>query len=275
MSYGHNKSTKKKKGWDVKESVIRDDVNAKGRVDLRIEDFDTLINQKGVNIKVFRTMYCPNVKSTDAAEHEIDCQLCGGSGFIDMNPLCTVGFIQNQDLERMMDSVAGQHDGNSVMISFLIGVELQYFTKIELIDFTQIYFERIMRKAGTNVDVLKYRACRINQVMDKNGVEYFQGQDFNIDPSGNIQWLASKPADDVIYSLHYECHVQFRAVRAMHVSRFTQYKAPGEPKVEHIKMNEQWLCTKEFLLRRKDINTGLDLQQGPYDKHVNTTGDND
>lgn len=272
--YGNNKTTKRKKAWDVKDGKLLPDDNAKGRVDLRIEDFDTLLLQKGVNLFVYRTMYCPNVKSVDGGEHEIDCPMCNGSGFLDKNPITTKGFIQNQDLERMMDANGGQHDGNSVLISFPIGVELQYFTLIQLCDFTQIYFERIMRKTGSDTDVLKYKACRVNQVIDKNGVEYFQGQDFVIDPSGNIKWIDRIPANNVIYSIHYECHVQFRAVRAMHVSRYTQYKAPGEPLVEHIKLPEQWLCTKEFLIRKKDIN-GLDSLQGPFDNHVNTTGDND
>lgn len=272
--YGNNKTTKKQKAWDVKDGKLLPDGNPKGRVDLRIEDFDTLIEQKGVNLFVYRTMYCPNVKSVDGGEHEIDCQLCNGSGFLDKNPIKSKGFIQNQEMDRMLDVSAGQHDGNSVLISFPIGIELQYFTLIELCDFTQIYFERLLRKEGSNVDVLKYKACRVNQVIDKNGVEYFQGQDFNIDPSGNVQWLTRKPADGVIYSIHYECHVQFRATRAMHVSRFTQYKAPGNPLVEHIKMSEQWMCTKEFLIRKKDIN-GQDNLQGPYDVHENTTGDND
>lgn len=272
--YSNNRVTKKKKAWDVKDNKLLPDTNARGRVDLRVEDFDTLIEQKGVNLFVYRTMYCPNVKSVDAAEHEIDCPLCNGSGFLDKNPIKSKGFIQNQDLERMMEVTAGQHDGNSVLITFPIGIELQYFTLIELCDFTQIYFQRVLRLDTNLVDNLKYKACRVNQIVDKNSVEYFQGQDFVIDPEGNIKWLTRKPANGVIYSVHYECHVQFRATRAMHVSRYTQYKAPGEPLVEHIKLPEQWLCTKEFLVRRKGPN-GNDALQGPYDLHINTTGDND
>lgn len=272
--HGHNKNTKGAKGWAVKEPKVLADTDAKGRVDLRVDDFDRLIDQKGVNVKVYRTSYCPNVKSVDAAEHEIDCPLCNGSGYIDRYPVCTKAFIQNQDLERQMDGQGGQHDGNSVAMTFPIGIELQYFTRIDLIDFTDIYFQRIMRKVGSNVDVLKYRACRVNMIIDKNDVEYFQDQDFKIDPSGNIMWTtARKPADNLIYSIHYESHVQFRATRAMHVNRFTQYKAPGEPLVEHIKLPEQWIVQKEFLLRRKDVN-GQDQQQGPFDNHTNTTGDN-
>jgi hypothetical protein len=273
--YGHNRKTKKQKSWDVKEPKLLDDTEVKGRVDLRVDDFDRMIEQKGVNIKVYRTSYCPNVKSVDGGEHEIDCTLCNGSGFIDRNPLCAKAFFQNQDLERMLDSQSGQHDGNSVLVTLPIGIEIQYFTLIELVDFTDLYFQRVLRKPGTVIDILKYKACRVNMVIDKNGVEYFQDQDFKLDANGSVKWLGTrKPGDNVIYSIHYEKHSQFRAIRAMHVNRFTQYKAPGEPKVEHIKMMEQWLCTKEFLLRRRDINTNLDLHEGPYDNHSNTTDDN-
>jgi hypothetical protein len=272
--YGHNQKTKKAKSWDVKESKLLVDTDPKQRVDLQVGDFDRLIEQKGVNFRVFRTSYCPNVKSIDGAEHEIDCQMCNGSGFIDVDPICVKGFIQNQELERMLDAQGGQNDGNNVLITFPIGVELQYFTRIELVDFTEIYFQRILRKPATNIDVLKYKACRVNFIMDKNAVQYFQDQDYKIDPNGNILWTGTrKPADNVIYTIHYECHVQFRATKAMHVNRFTQYKAAGEPLVEHIKMMEQWMCTKEFLLRRKDINSGVDLQEH-VENHTNTTGDN-
>jgi hypothetical protein len=284
--YGHNKNTKGQKGWKVKESKLLPDTNSNSRVDLYVADFDKLIEQKGVNFRVYRTVYCPNVKSVDGAEHEIDCQLCNGSGYLDRNPLCVKGFIQNQDLEKIFGQ-SGQHDGNSVLITFPTGIELQYFTLVELVDFTDIYFQRVMRKPGSDTDVLKYRACRVNMIVDQSGNEYYQDQDFTIDQNGNIKWKGtidnSDPQNPVfnderaprstnIYSIHYEMHVQFRATRAMHVNRFTQYKSTS--KVEHIKMMEQWVCTKEFLLRRRDINTNQDLEQGPFDQHINTTDRN-
>lgn len=273
MSYGHNKKTKKQAGWNVKEPVKRPDDNPRQRVDLKPEDFDRLIDQKGVHLKVYRTLYCPNVKSVDAGEHEINCTMCNGSGFIDLDPICTKGVIVNQDLEKTATSNTGYHDGNSVMCSFPIGIELQYFTRVELEDYTDIYFQRVLRKEGTVIDILKYRACRVNSVVDKNNVRYYQDQDFTIEMNGNIKWGARKPADGLVYSIHYECKVQFRAVKAIHVNRFTQYRSQGL--VEQIKMPEQWMLTKEFLLRRKDINTGGDLLEGPFDSHEDTTGDNE
>ncbi|SRR6266481_7532523 len=282
--YGNNQSTKKQKGWNVRETIKRIESDPQGRVDLIPGDFDRLIKQKGAELKVYRTTYCPNVKSVDGAEHEIDCQSCNGSGYIDLYPLPTKGYIQTQELEKMYESKDGYHDGNTVSITFLIGVELQYFTKIEVVDYTEVYYQRVLRKPSSLIDVLKYKACRVNLVVDKNNVEYFQDQDFVIDPNGNIKWVSNtggstlrKPADNVIYSIHYEMHPSFRAVKAMHVTRFTQYRNTdhAEHNIEQIKLPEQWLCTKEFLLRRRDINTQVDLLEGPFDNHTNNTGNND
>lgn len=274
MKYGHNKNTKGAQGWNVKEPAEFKDEFPVERVDLRVPDFDRLVNQKGVRVIVYRSMYCPNVKSVDGAEHEIDCQICNGSGYIDLDCLPTVAFIQTQGLEKL-DGAAGYHDGNTVLMSFLIGIELQYFTRIDLVDFTEIYYQRVMRKTGTLIDILKYKACRVNSVVTSAGVRYQQGSHFNIDPNGNIKWISGKaPANDIIYSIHYETHVIFRAVKAMHANRFTQYKPAGEAEVQHMKLNEQWMATKEFLLRRKDINTSADLNEGPFNTHTDTTGDN-
>lgn len=273
--YGHNQKTKKQKGWNVREPKVLTDTAPTERVDLDPARFDRLLEQKGVNIRIYRTMYCPNVKSIDGAEHEIDCPLCNGSGYIDLDPINGKAFVQTQDLEKMV-GMEGYHDGNTVAATFQIGVELQYFTLVELCDFTEIYYQRVLRKVGSDVDALKYRACRINTVIDRLGARYYQDQDFKLDPNGNIMWLnGRKPTDEEVYSIHYERHVQFRAVRAMHSNRFTQFKDLGQEKVEHIKMPEQWLIVKEFMLRRKDINTGNDILQNPVEAHDDGTGEND
>lgn len=253
----NNNNTKSKLAWRVKEPTKLEDAFPLQRLSLRADDFDRLILQQGTRVKVYRTMFCPNVKSIDGAEHQIDCEIvgCNGSGYVDKYPICTTAFIQTQSLEKLVD-VAGLADQNSVTSTFLTGIELQYFTLVELVDFTEIYFQRIKRDGSRAFDALKYNAKRINVILDQNDVEYFEGIDCNIDINGNIVWVTSRgPADDVIYSIHYEAPVQFRAVRSMHTNRFTQVKdAADAGKIAFVKMPEQWLLVKEFLVKRKDID---------------------
>lgn len=263
--FGNNRNTNKKEAWNVKEQPTRPDQAPQSRVDLDPFQFDALIKQKGVRVKVYRTTYCPNVKSVDGAEHNVDCQLCNGSGYIDLEPLCVDAFLQSQELEKMQN-VEGFVDGNSVLITFPSGVELQYFTRVDLVDFTDIYYQRVLRKEGSDVDVLQYQACRVNIIVDSSGTRYYQDLDFKIEENGSIKWgIGSTPADNQVYSIHYETHAQFRATRAQHVNRFSQYKRDGV--VEYVKFPEQWLCTKEYLVRRRDRD-GNDLEQGPYDNHT-------
>ena len=136
-------------------------------------------------------------------------------------------------------------------MTFLRGIELQYFTLVELLDFTDIYFQRVSRSQGT-IDRLKYNGLRVNVLIDYNGIEYFQGSDFCLTLEGDLKWKVGKgPAPEVIYSVHYEAPIRFRATRAVHVNRFSPVRSKGG-QVEHVKLNEMWILTKEFLVLRRN-----------------------
>lgn len=186
--YGNNRTTKRRRSWDVKETATGPELNSLARVDLDLAAFDTLLLQKGTNCRIFRTMYCPKVKSVDGAEHEIDCNLCAGTGFIDFDPICARVMIMSQALENM-PKVEGMVDGNTVLMTFPIGIELQYFTRIELEDYQDIFFQNVLRNPNANTDVLKYRAVNVNGLIDSQGVRYYPGTDFEINTDGNIRWL--------------------------------------------------------------------------------------
>lgn len=237
------------RGWNPKPIANLPGKDTSGKVNLKVADFDKLIDVQGVRVKVYRTAYCPNVKSIDGAEHELKCKICHGAGFIDRYCIETWAFIQNQDLEKSVQ-VEGIIDGNSVLATFKQGIELQYFTLVELQDFTEQFFERIKRQRG-KIDVLKYKGVRVNMLIDKNGKEYYEGQDYVLDPNGSIAWCDNKgPDKGVIYTINYETAVRFRAIRSMHSNRFAQIGEAGITKL--IKMNEQWLLQKDYLVERKD-----------------------
>jgi hypothetical protein len=268
MSKDHNDATNRVKGWNVVDPRSFEDSEPQERVNLDPEAFDRIIKQKGVFVKLYRSTYCPNVKSIDGGEHNIDCDLCNGSGWLDVYPICVKAFIQSQNNEKSMQA-QGYVDDNTVMFTFPIGIELQYFTLIELRDFTDIYIQRVARAPGQK-DSLKYKALRVNVLVDKNNIEYLEGSDFSIDQNGRIEWKPGKgPAEETIYSVHYEAKVQFRATTAIHVNRFTQVSGDANSEV-HIKMPEQWMCTKEFLVRNRD-EQGNDIPANPipdYDEET-------
>lgn len=239
-------------GWSYRAPVSIPGTKPADRVDIDPDKFQRLIATKGTRVRVFRTTFCPNVKSIDGAEHNVDCDLCNGSGWLDVRPIDTLAYIQTQNFEKMIFS-EGMLDGNSVAATFDFGIELQYFTLVELIDFPEIFYQRIKRQLGTT-DVLKYKAICVNILIDQNGIEYFPDTDFTLDGNGSIAWKTNRgPNQDMIYSIHYQCAMQFRAVRAMHVNRFTQIFTPDNGgRIEFTKLPEQWLLQKEFLVKRKD-----------------------
>jgi len=241
----------KPRGWNTRGNVHLPGKDTRGKVNLRPEDFDKLVERQGVRVKVYRSMYCPNVKSIDGSEHEITCTLCHGAGFLDRYCLETFAFISNQTEERKL-LVEGQYDGNTVAATFMRGIELQYFTLVELLDFSEIFFERIKKQEGST-DVLKYPGLRVNLLVDRHGREYYEGSDFCLDANGSICWNPNHGPDrGTIYSIHYETKIRFRAIKANHSNRFAQVTRNGA--TEMVRMNEAWTLQKEYLVIRKDLS---------------------
>ena len=238
------------KGWNVKSVIELPGKDIRGKVSIKPEKFDDLVYKQGVRVRVYRSSYCPRVKSIDGAEHDIDCPICKGTGFLDRYPIETYAFIQGQTMEKQ-HFAEGMYDGNAVQATFMQGIELQYFTLVELMDFTDLFFERVKRQAGV-MDVLRYPATRVNMLVDANGSDYFEGSDFRLDANGCIIWCPGgrQPAKGVIYSVNYEMTVMFRALKAAHVNRFVQASDAGTTKM--VKMNEQWTLQKAYLIERKN-----------------------
>ena len=438
---GVNRNTNRQPHWNGKNPAQIPDAAPRSRTALDPVAYDNLIKQHGVRVKVYRSMFCPNVKSVDGGEHNIDCTLCNGSGYLDVDPIETVSYLANQNFQEEM-TVEGYHDGNSVGATFLGGVELQYFTRVDLMDFTQPFYERVLRRAdstkgtggtpaaptvpatqaqisitfpdvpgnspelaffngglngsffnvidngsngiktslifgdfnditepngivesagveilfipdtpniprtgtdwavsveslilgittdvptspnttprtgqtaatlqrlctvervgsvitlttiaggattvsnptnaggttgniisqGTNVvpavpfipptsgdnpdDNLKYDCKRVNVIIDKAGRQYHQDINFRLTPQGNVRWFGTdQPDAQTIYTVHYESVIQYRAISAMHINRFAQVPDRSTGLVAQVKMPEQWMLQKEFLIIRRD-----------------------
>lgn len=213
--------------------------------------FDQALKAHGVRVLLYKTLLCPNVKSIDGAEHEINCPYCGGNGFIDVDPIETKAVIQNQAAEKI-HKAEGLWDSNQVSATFPLGVELQYFALVKLLDYTQIFFERIKRQPGA-VDNLKYKATKINVLIDSNNKTYYIDRDFVLNENGSIAWKSSRgPATGTIYSAHYNAAIQYRATKAVHVARYMVDRKTDPANPAYVKGPENWMLNKEYLVDRKD-----------------------
>lgn len=242
---------------------------------INVEKLNQEIKDLGVRIRVWRSTLCPNgIKSLESMDHDINCTICNNN-MIDFGCFESTGMIQQQDLVEQF-KVTGQFSMDEVMMSFLSEVTLHIFAKIQILDFTEDFFEMVQRQdtplLGAATDRLKYPACKVLglfTVVNSVKEEYHEGVDFKLDQNGDIQWIGThKPADRQIYTIYYKHHPVFRAVRALHRSRWSQFNnRPGnmDPAIPqktvgdrtYVKLPDTWILKRDYLLERRDIAKAL------------------
>ncbi len=215
---------------------------------------DAMIEKYGVQITQYTTLWCPNVKRIDSLEHELNCPLCHGQLLIDINPVDTWAFLQTQSLQKQFRT-EGAWDDQMVAATFMSGIEINYFSKIVLKDYTSTFFEHIQRSEG-NLDVCKYPITSVNYLIDKNGITYVENGDFIVNQSGYIEWLmtAKTPPKGTIYSIHYNYKITFRSINAMHIMRIGAGFVKGKGR-QALEYQQQWQLKRDFLITRADLQS--------------------
>jgi hypothetical protein len=231
-------------------------------VGINVDRLDQLIRDLGVRVRVWKSTVCPNFKSLESMDHDINCQLCSNN-MIDFDCQETTALFQQQDLVEQY-KLQGTFNMDEIIVSFLTGTTLHIYTKIELLDFAEDFFEAVQRQAGTDTDLLKYPACEVLgcfiAVNSTTKERFHFGTDFTLDQNGSVKWIsAHKPADKKIYTIYYRYHPVFRAIKAVHRDRYSQYnlksQTPGSKTIDgktYVKLPETWILKRDYLLERKD-----------------------
>jgi hypothetical protein len=196
---------------------------------------------------------------------------------IDFDPVETIAMFQQQSLADQF-KVQGTFHLDEVMVTFLSGQTLATYSRIELLDFKEDYFELIQRQEGTDTDLLKYKACEIIALFAVDNdikTRYHYGTDFTVDVNGSIKWTSThKPADRKVYTVYYKYYPIYRAVKAMHRERFTQYNSRVDnikaPKITvgentYVKLPETWILKRDNLIERRDQDDNLLTENTYYD----------
>jgi len=227
------------------------------------DKLDQVIRDLGVRVKVYRSTLCPNMTSLETFDHDVNCTVCNNF-MIDFCPRETIALFQQQSLTEIF-KIQGTFHIDEILVSFLSGETLHTYTRVELLDFAEDFFELIQRQEATSTDRLKYPACDvigIFTVINNVREQFYIGADFEIDINGDIKWIGThKPADKSVYSIYYKHHPIFRAIKAVHRDRYSQYNLrPDEilsQKVTvddktYVKLPETWVLKRDYLLERKD-----------------------
>jgi hypothetical protein len=244
---------------------------------LNIARLDQLILDLGVRVRVWKSTLCPNLKSLESMDHSVNCQLCSNN-MIDFCPTETMALFQQQELIEQY-KLQGTFHMDEILVTFKSGTTLQHYSKVELLDFTEDFFELIVRQEGSDIDVLKYPAKEVlgafAAVNNTTKERYYVGTDFEIDVNGNIKWIGPhKPADRKVYSVYYRHCLVYRAIKAVHRDRFTQFNLRGDkiesPKVTiegktYVKAPETWIIKRDYLLERKDRDGNVIPKNEDYD----------
>lgn len=119
------------------------------------KDLDTMVFNQGVRIRVYKTTWCPNRKSIDGQEHELNCPMCRGTEFLDLDCFESVAFIQGQTREHQQnpEKIGSNWEEQVVLCTLLSGVEVSYYTKIELLDYTNLY-QQLVQRQETGMEIL-------------------------------------------------------------------------------------------------------------------------
>lgn len=242
---------------------------------------DQLVKDLGVRVRVWKSTTCPNMTSIESFDHDPNCPICENN-MIDFDCFETMALFQQQELIEQF-KVHGTFSIDEVMATFRVGVSLQTFSRVDLLDFKENFYELVQRQdtpmSGPIVDKLKYPACEVNAVFvvrNNQTVRFHHGTDFDLDQNGSIRWLGTnRPLDREIMSIYYKYHPVFRVTKAVHRDRFSQYnvakdlansdipqnayKVVGDK--TYVKLPETWILRRDYLLDRKDKATGQVLRR--------------
>lgn len=241
-----------------------------------VDRLDQLVKDLGVRIKLFKSTIVPDVQSLESMDQDLNSKV-GENNFLDFDCFETVALFQQQNLMKQFD-IQGTFHIDEVLVTFLSGQTLAPGAKIELLDFEEDFYELVQRQEGQDFDVLKYPACDILAVFTSTSTtteRFYKGADFQVDQNGNIEWTGiHKPTDRQVYTIYYKYHPVYRALKAVHRDRFSQYNnRPGEikaPKQQpgdgntYVKMPETWVIKRDYLIRRRDLDGNI-LENTYYD----------
>jgi hypothetical protein len=229
---------------------------------LRGQSFDQLLTQRGIRVMHERSVPCPNIITPDTNAHQPECTFCDESGILHYGSKEIYGVFTGNSIEKTFEAHGIWEVGSAVMtfpVEYADGIQADFNTydRLTFPDFTVRMWElKEYEPRPGKLQTMRYPVHNVDFVSSiTGGVQrmYNVGVDFNITPTGDIEWIAGmEPAydsaalrgDTVVWS--YYANPVYVVVQSLRELRITQELVNGQ-KVSK-RLPQQVLVKRDFLI---------------------------
>lgn len=196
-----------------------------GRVELIQKEFDNLIEDQGVRVRITPTVLCPNRTSLDDTNHVLKCPVCFGHQTVDIvdGAIEDWAFIQGIKLDKQFQ-MQGIWDLKDAMISTKSHIRIYYWYKVEILDSASNY-NQIIERGTSDRDSLRYipvvtATDTPYYLVDSAGNFYKKDKHYRI-VDQQIEWkTVIRPEEGKLYSFIYPVLPTFRILELLHENRY-------------------------------------------------------
>lgn len=225
------------------------------------QSFDDLLRNRGVRFIHRKATPCPNILTVDNNAHHPDCNICDNNGYLHYGEQEIWGIFGGNSIEKTFEAHGVWEIGAAVLTmptEYPDGTQADFntFDTLTIPDFTVRLWElKEYEPRPGNVQELRYPAEKVEYVSSiVDGVQkfYTQGVDFNINASGEIEWVVGKtPAYDPVtghgevLTWSFYAHPVYIVVQSLRELRITQELVNGQKVAK--RLPQQILVKRDFL----------------------------
>ncbi|MDP4224898.1 MAG: hypothetical protein Q8910_00815 [Bacteroidota bacterium] len=232
---------------DINNIIYDMDVTIGGpRVDLKVEQFDVIIRQKGYRVTWEQSMYC-SCYTPETGQPNYMCPVCHGLGFIYFNPIQTRMVVASisgyKDYERL-----GLNDMGYAYLTPQSKDKVGFRDRLTFIDFTTNFTQVVSRQAVGTPDTLRYPVTNIILVKMLD-TTFYVDVDFMVDPDNprQIHWINNTVEPGQYYSILYTTKPVYIVTNIEHELRGTYVVSDAHGGERFIEL------PKKFQIKREDF----------------------
>lgn len=233
------------------------------QVDFDRDEFTRLLYGKGYDVCWEKAAFCPNRPPDGLApkDHDINCTLCEGTGFIYFDPVPTRMLVQTVKLNESFYAY-GRWDAGSAMVTALPEFRLNYWDRLTLGNGVA-RFQELVRRQPEGDDLLKYEPLSIEYVAwvnrSKELVIFTKDEHFAL-VDGSLHWYEGvvHPDANDYYTVAYSYRPRYIVLDLIHHHRVSTVKD------QHLEFPVQAVAKLDFLIRDQSKDASATDVSDPF-----------